>query len=235
MVKWQRKPVEENTWGRKSRKSKTKTFTGMASLYAASAEVAPAAALAPPCQLASPAPAAPGAKRRGRPPKLNPDGTHKPPRRKVNNTLTERFEQEKVVVHCTKQGYVFFAIPNAARRTFWEAMLAKKSGMKAGVPDLCFPVPRNGFHGMYVEMKRIEGGIVSPIQHYWLAFLKAQGYKTDVCHGAQDAIAFIDAYFAGWEGQGKNFDAMLEAINLEKQKAYEDKLLQERADSADGD
>lgn len=161
-------------------------------------------------------------RKRGRPPSKNPK---KPKKR--NNTLTERYEQEKVVAHCEKRGYPFFAIPNAARRTIWEAMFAKRGGMKAGVPDLCFPVPMHFFGGLWVEMKRIEGGIVSPIQHYWLALLAENNFQVHVAHGAAEAIPLIDAYFEGWRGTSSAVMRMLEDVQEAKRIKYaKDKLLQ---------
>lgn len=45
-------------------------------------------------------------------------------------------------------------IPNGGSRNQLEAANLKRQGVKAGVPDLCLPVARNGKHGLYVEMKR---------------------------------------------------------------------------------
>lgn len=150
---------------------------------------------------------------------------------KKNDTLTERYEQRRVVTHCERQGYTFFAIPNAARRSMWEAMEAKRSGMKAGIPDLCFPVARHGYNGLWVEMKRIEGGVISPIQEYWLALLKENRYEVHVCHGADEAIPVIDEYFRGWAGQSSAVRRMLEdVIEAKRAKYAKDKVLQSGAD-----
>ena len=43
-------------------------------------------------------------------------------------------------------------IPNEGIRT--NGPVLKAAGMKAGVPDLSLPVPRRGFHGLYIEMSR---------------------------------------------------------------------------------
>ncbi len=101
----------------------------------------------------------------------------------------------------------------------WEAMEAKRSGMKSGVPDLCFPVPMQGFGGLYVEMKRKEGGLLAPMQKYWLAFLEYYNYKAVVCNGADAALPVIDAYFKGFVGVPQALTHML-AVIMEKQKAH---------------
>jgi hypothetical protein len=55
--------------------------------------------------------------------------------------------------------------------------------LKAGVPDLFLAIPRGGYSGMFIEMKRITGGIVSEAQKEWHRRLTENGYKVVVCRG----------------------------------------------------
>lgn len=87
--------------------------------------------------------------------------------------------------------------PNGGSRNPVEAARLKAQGVKAGVPDLFLPVPRVGYHGLYIEMKRQKGGRVSDDQKDWIAFLTAQGYRTAVCKGAEEAIREITQYLGG--------------------------------------
>lgn len=87
-----------------------------------------------------------------------------------------------------------YAIPNGGYRHVKTAVTLKRTGVKAGVPDVCLPVPRDGKHGLYLEMKRRKGGEVSVSQRTWLNFLKAQGYATAVCKGWEEAVKVISAY-----------------------------------------
>lgn len=48
-------------------------------------------------------------------------------------------------------------IPNGGTRDPVEAKHLKQQGVKNGVPDLCLPVPRGRYHGLYIEMKRRTG------------------------------------------------------------------------------
>lgn len=69
-----------------------------------------------------------------------------------------------------------YHIPNGGKRGKVEAIHFKAEGVKAGVPDICLPVPRGEWHGLYIELKRREGGRVSPEQTKWLEDLMRQGY-----------------------------------------------------------
>ena len=48
-------------------------------------------------------------------------------------------------------------IPNGGRRDPVEAKHLKQQGVKSGVPDLCLPVARRDYHGLYIEMKTETG------------------------------------------------------------------------------
>lgn len=128
----------------------------------------------------------------------------------------ERDEQSIVVVHCDQRQYPYFAVPNAARRSMWEAMQAKKQGMKGGVQDLVFLYAAHGFNGFYLEMKRQLGGQLSPLQKYWRALAREMGYKAEVANGAAEALEMIEWYFKGWPGLSAELIQMMEDINALK-------------------
>lgn len=46
---------------------------------------------------------------------------------------------------------LLYHVANEGKRT--NGALLKMAGLKTGVPDLCLPVARMGFHGLYIEMK----------------------------------------------------------------------------------
>lgn len=89
---------------------------------------------------------------------------------------------------------MMFHIPNGGKRGKAEAIRFKAEGVKAGVPDICLPVPRGEWHGLFIEMKRREGGSVSPEQTAWLEALMHAGYYTAICRGWEDAQRVIVAY-----------------------------------------
>lgn len=92
---------------------------------------------------------------------------------------------------------LLYHIPNGGKRSIREAVRFREEGVKAGVPDLCLPVARNGFHGLYIELKRTKGGRTTDCQKQWLNALSSQGYCTAVCSGWAEASQLIIRYLSG--------------------------------------
>ncbi|MBQ6519105.1 MAG: VRR-NUC domain-containing protein, partial [Anaerolineaceae bacterium] len=82
---------------------------------------------------------------------------------------------------------LLFHVPNGSSKSKFQAVKFKREGLKAGVPDLCLPVARQGYHALYIEMKRTEGGRLSDAQKWWLENLQKQGNKAVVCKGFEEA------------------------------------------------
>ena len=96
-----------------------------------------------------------------------------------------------------------YAIPNGGFRDKREAAKLRATGVKAGVPDLCLPVRRGKWSGLYIELKRpIQAGKtkgkVSDEQKDWIQFLMSQGYGAVVCYGWEQARDMIIQYM-GWK------------------------------------
>ena len=89
---------------------------------------------------------------------------------------------------------LLYHIPNGGRRGKAEAGRFKNEGVKSGVPDICLPVARGGFHGLYIEMKRQKGSRTSGEQKDWIEWLWRQGYKAVICKGWQEAAQIIREY-----------------------------------------
>jgi len=70
----------------------------------------------------------------------------------------------------------------------------KREGLRTGVPDLCLPVARGGFHGLYIEMKAGDAGTLSDDQETWLTGLRAEGHAAVVCRSAEEAINTLRRY-----------------------------------------
>lgn len=90
-----------------------------------------------------------------------------------------------------------FHIPNGGKRRKTEAARFKAMGVKPGVPDLCLPVPIGRYHGLYIEMKRREGGKLSEDQREWIDGLSENGYCVRRCDGWQEAVRVLEDYLRG--------------------------------------
>ncbi len=71
----------------------------------------------------------------------------------------------------------------------------KAEGLNSGVPDLCLPVARKGYNGLYIELKYGRNQ-PSERQVFWLDRLAAEGYLAVVCWGANEAIDTITEYLS---------------------------------------
>jgi hypothetical protein len=91
-----------------------------------------------------------------------------------------------------------YAIPNVRAEKGMRMYLAQE-GMKAGVSDICLPVARGQYHGLYIEMKRDKKSKVQKTQRKFIAFILSQGYYGKICYGADEAIQAIEAYMNSGE------------------------------------
>lgn len=121
----------------------------------------------------------------------------------ANLTPSEHAEQATVIAWADIMAARFpclrllYAVPNGARTGMRTAVKLKLEGLKAGVPDLCLPAARCGFHGLYIEMKRVKGGVVSGVQADWHDALRLAGYAVAVCRGASEAQDLLTSYCSG--------------------------------------
>jgi hypothetical protein len=77
---------------------------------------------------------------------------------------------------------LIFAIPNGEKRAITVAKRLKAEGVVRGIPDLFIPQ-----WTLWVEMKRISGGRLSPEQRGMIVYLEGIGQKVIVAKGAGDA------------------------------------------------
>lgn len=96
-----------------------------------------------------------------------------------------------------------FAIPNGGGRSKREAGRLKAEGVRAGVSDIFCALPGDGHHGLWIEMKSLEG-YASREQAAWIADGERLGYAGAVCRGADAAMKvwreYVDSALGVWEG-----------------------------------
>lgn len=89
-----------------------------------------------------------------------------------------------------------FAVPNGGKRHMAVAKKMKAEGVTSGVPDLCLPVPRNGFHGCWIELKTSTGAI--KVQQWdRMEDLHADGYFVRVINCPTVAVSVLRNYLLG--------------------------------------
>ena len=86
-------------------------------------------------------------------------------------------------------GVIIFAIPNGGARHPAVAMKLKATGVVKGIPDLFVPA-----WSLWIEMKRQDGGRVSPEQKEVMAYLESIGHRAIVAKGAEDAKRQVIQY-----------------------------------------
>jgi hypothetical protein len=111
---------------------------------------------------------------------------------------TEHEEQRELVrwFRQTYKGVRIFAIPNGGQRSRAAAGRLKAEGVSAGVPDLFVPA-----WGLWIEMKRQKGGVVSSEQKDWINYLQSVNHVCIVGKGAEAAKAAISDFHEINEGK----------------------------------
>ena len=112
--------------------------------------------------------------------------------------MTETQEQKQLIQWCrTDPRFQFlFHIPNESVGGQGWLVRNRQMGVKAGVPDLFYPVPMGGYHGMFIEMKA-EHGRTSRDQERWIQALTDLGYKCVIARGWKAAKRALEEYLDG--------------------------------------
>lgn len=92
---------------------------------------------------------------------------------------------------------LLMAIPNGGHRNIAVAAKLKAEGVRPGVPDMFLAIPAQGFHGLWIELKRARGGYATPEQKRMARELQEQGYMAVICHGWTAAMKVITDYLTG--------------------------------------
>ena len=90
---------------------------------------------------------------------------------------------------------LMFAVPNGGFRHPSVAAKMKAEGVKPGVPDVCLPVPRGQFCGLWLELKK-PGGYPTPAQTAWHKRLTEVGHRVEIVRSIADAIDVIVEYLS---------------------------------------
>ena len=103
----------------------------------------------------------------------------------MTEKITSEDHEQMLFVQWFKRTYPtvkIMSIPNGGHRHIAVAAKMKATGQAAGVPDIFIPAWL-----CWIEFKRIKGGIVSPVQRDWIAYLESIGHRVIIGHGFEDA------------------------------------------------
>lgn len=90
--------------------------------------------------------------------------------------------------------HLIFAIPNGGQRHPSVALKMQAEGQKSGTPDVFCAIPKGKWHGLFIELKKIDGSGPSESQKKALAELSRAGYATAVAWGANSMFEALEAY-----------------------------------------
>lgn len=100
------------------------------------------------------------------------------------------FERAAMLAVLHPEYWLLFAVPNDMVRPGQRVT----PGLKAGVPDLFWPVARGGYHGMFIELK-VGRNQLSPEQQTWIDRLEMEGFFCVVIRNDPEAVvAEMESY-----------------------------------------
>jgi len=88
---------------------------------------------------------------------------------------------------------LLFHPPNGGKRSRMTGAKLKAMGVKAGVPDVCLPVPRQGYGSLWIELKSPQGRMQES-QKEWYQALTLANNKVVVCRSWAEASDVILDY-----------------------------------------
>lgn len=91
------------------------------------------------------------------------------------------------------KGLVIYATLGGGRRDKREAAKLKREGARPGIPDLVVPYARNGYHALYIEVKR-PGQKPRRSQIEFINFLKENNYKVEVLDDVSAIVKCVAEY-----------------------------------------
>ena len=108
-------------------------------------------------------------------------------------------QESNLQIQCVKwfrlqyPNVIIASIPNGGKRNAITASILKQEGVLAGMPDLIVCCAKNGYSGLFVEMKfgksKLSANQVEVIEK-----LKQEGYKVEVCYTFDEFVKVCNEY-----------------------------------------
>ncbi len=130
----------------------------------------------------------------------------------------EEIEQKKFNKWAAEMELPWYHTPNGGRRSKLEALNLRAMGLKRGIPDIVIPLARSPYHGLVIELKRIDGTLsdLSEDQKLRLNWYAKNNHMACVAFGFAKAKEFVEEYLDGRPIQEHErwYDVGLEKVNL---------------------
>lgn len=114
------------------------------------------------------------------------------------SALIKWADMQPISRYVFKEGFIgnyLFHIANGGARSAVTGSILRSDGVRKGVPDLCFCLPNENHHALYIEMKApTKTARVSKEQRCWIDRLNEAGYLAVVCYGFEAAKQTIEDY-----------------------------------------
>jgi hypothetical protein len=107
------------------------------------------------------------------------------------------FQWARIMENKVPELRLLYHIPNGGLRNKPIAVRLTAEGVRRGVPDMCLPVARGAYHGLYIELKRRKGSKITPEQQDWIERLRKEGYAAVICYGWEKAREVLEDYLKG--------------------------------------
>ena len=113
-------------------------------------------------------------------------------KRRPESVLQSSFFTYLCMQHRAYRPYCF-AIPNGGSRHPIEAANLKRQGVTAGVPDIFCAIPREPYHGLFIEFKAGKNKLTD-VQREAIELFRSAGYRCEVCYSLEEAIEIFNKY-----------------------------------------
>lgn len=89
-----------------------------------------------------------------------------------------------------------YHVPNERKCSMYAGKIMKQKGVRAGVPDVCGPIPTLKYPGFYFELK-IKPNTPSPKQIAFCKLLCGLGYCVHIAWSGNELIELTKKYLKG--------------------------------------
>lgn len=88
---------------------------------------------------------------------------------------------------------LLFAIPNGGKRNGFEAKNLKNEGVRPGVPDLFLAIPKKGYAGLFLELKKGKNKLTEN-QSVYFDLLQQNNYLVKIVYSFDEFKKIITEY-----------------------------------------